>query len=181
MPTPIGHALSGVLVFSAVSIKKALPKRLFFFTLIWAVLPDMDFLFGFFEGNPNKYHHHFTHSFVFVLVVGAFGAVLLTQKNRSQFGVYFVCLSVAGVMHVLLDVLALDTSAPYGAPIFWPFSTHYFISPIRIFSDVHRVSDSRLFFRSLLNWHNAMTVGIEILILGPLTIASQWFAKRMAR
>jgi len=175
MPTPVGHVLSGALLYSALSMRRTLPKRLFLFTLLWAVLPDIDFLFGFWVGNPNRYHHQFTHSLVFVIILGFVGAALLTKNNRTQFWLYFVCLSAAGVLHLTLDLLAVDTRAPYGAPIFWPFSGHYFISPIRIFSDVHRASDSGAFFKSLFNWHNARTVGIEMLILGPLTVWSYWF------
>jgi membrane-bound metal-dependent hydrolase YbcI (DUF457 family) len=171
MPTPVGHILSGTLLFSVLR-KQNQSFLLLTGLMFYAMLPDIDLLFGFLEGNPNKYHHHFTHSFVFVITTGWVGAIFF-KRNRMQFRIYAVLFIGAGVIHLLLDLLALDKSSPYGAPVFWPFSEKYFISPIQIFSDVKRSSDSQTFFKSLINWHNALTVFIEILILGPVILILQ--------
>jgi hypothetical protein len=39
---------------------------LFVFILLCANVPDVDFLFGFAAGNPNLYHHMWTHSLAFL-------------------------------------------------------------------------------------------------------------------
>ncbi len=166
MPTPIGHTLAGALIGS----RRPFDWRLFLTTIFVANFPDVDFALGFAVGDPNRYHHGFTHSFVFVLLVAALGSWVYTRKRPNRFTFVYAIFASAGISHLILDVLALDTSAPYGCPLLWPFTNEYFISPITLFSDVHRISDTRQFFPSLLNPHNARTVLLEIVFLTPLLV-----------
>jgi len=135
-----------------------------------ALLPDIDFLFGFFVGNPNRYHHQFTHSLCFVVISGLMAAALFARRNRVQFSLFAVLFIGAGVSHILLDFCAVDTREPFGIPLFWPLENSFYISPVQIFSDVHRASDNKLFFISMLTAHNLRTVLFEVLLLGPVLI-----------
>lgn len=170
MPTPIGHALGGAIVYSFSDADKKKKWLVALLVIFFAELPDIDFLFGFFVGNPNKYHHQFTHSFFFVILAGLIGAWLCRKTKLMQFRASAVLFIAAGFSHILLDFLAVDTSAPFGEPVFWPFWNKFFISPFQIFSDVHRASDSGLFFKSMLNLHNLKTIILEIGILTPIAI-----------
>ena len=143
-----------------------------------AELPDIDFLFGFLTNEPNKYHHGFTHSFMFVIVIGLLVAVVTSWRNRSQFGRHALLFTGAGISHIVLDSLAKDTTPPYGAPIFWPFTDKFYISPVIVFSDMHRASDSARFFPSMFTLHNLMTVTREVLILLPLIVLIYVLNKR---
>ncbi|MBN2412343.1 metal-dependent hydrolase [candidate division KSB1 bacterium] len=167
MATPIGHALGGFIVYAA-GQKRFFDIKLLTATVVFAVLPDIDFLFGFVVGKPNLYHHGFTHSFVFVICIGVAGAWLLTLKNRKQFRLYTLMFIGAGVSHLTFDLMTVDGTAPFGAPVLWPFTNKYFIFPVRIFMDVHRAADSARFFISLFNPHNLKTVVREILMLAPV-------------
>lgn len=122
-------------------------------------------------GRPNQYHHHFTHSIFFVVIAGLIGAIVAAKNSRARFGAFFVLWSAAGLSHLLLDWLALDTSPPYGVPLLWPFSMRYFISPLPVFSDVTRASESGQFLSSLFSIHNGKTILIELLLLGPILAA----------
>jgi membrane-bound metal-dependent hydrolase YbcI (DUF457 family) len=168
MPTPIGHALGGVISASLFNKEKTKNWIIFVTVLVLAELPDIDFLFGLIEGRPNKYHHHFTHSFLFVILAAFLAAVIINKIGIIQFSKSFVLFTVAGVSHIIFDVLALDTSEPFGAPIFWPLWNGYVISPVTIFSDVQRSSSASAFVPSLFSLHNLKTIFVEIVVLAPI-------------
>jgi len=164
MPTPIGHIASGLLLFAAGSRswrkQAGVLLALFFFSL----LPDIDLAFGLLlAGNANAFHHQATHSIFFVVAAGWIGGQLLGQKGRHA-----PLLITAGLIHLALDLLAKDTSAPYGAPVLWPFWNGYIIAPVRVFSDVQRSGDAASFLPSLFNRHNLQTIGIEMAVFGLL-------------
>jgi membrane-bound metal-dependent hydrolase YbcI (DUF457 family) len=170
MPTPIGHLLAGISAYRIVEPSSPKQRRIFLAALFMAVMPDFDFVFGFFVDNPNRYHHYFTHSIFFIIAVSFFVALFLSQNSRAHLLADFVLLTVAGSSHLLLDMLAVDTSAPYGMPLFWPLSQKYVILPVSIFSDIQRASDSSRFLGSLFNRHNLFAVGKEVVILGSITL-----------
>lgn len=167
MPTPVGHLLAGAIVHKSQKTKGVL---FLLFVLFFALLPDFDFVFGLAVGDANRYHHLFTHSFFFVVVAGVVGGALYAKWARASFAKSSAIFVSAGISHVILDILALDQREPLGCPIWWPFSYDFVISPVLIFSDVSRASDSNVFFQSLFNLHNLKTVLIEIAVLAPLLL-----------
>ena len=170
MPTPIGHALAGAIIFESLPVKRKQTLLLLSAVLFFALLPDVDFLFGFLLGDPNRYHHFFTHSLLFVVLSGLLGGFVYAKLRPGRILFFSAIFVSSGISHVILDLLAMDKRAPFGCPVFWPFSKKYFISPVLLFSDVSRVSDSRLFLQSLFNLHNLATVGVELLVLVPILI-----------
>jgi membrane-bound metal-dependent hydrolase YbcI (DUF457 family) len=175
VPTPIGHTLAGVILFS--SQKK---RGVLFFLLVtfFAMLPDIDFLFGFVVGDANRYHHLFTHSFTFVILTGLIGGWLYAKWQKESWLKLSAIFISAGISHVILDILALDKREPLGCPLWWPFSNAFVISPMTIFADVSRVSDSKYFIQSLFNVHNLKTVLIEVAILTPLLLVAIFWTKK---
>lgn len=167
MPTPIGHVLAGAIIFR-IFRKKNL--ALFLLLVFFALLPDIDFLFGFIVGDVNRYHHLFTHSVSFVLIAGIAGSAIVYFWRKQGFLFYSAIFCSAGISHLILDILALDKRPPYGCPLLWPFSRKFIISPFYFFSDVERESSAVQFLSSLLSWHNFRTILLEIAILLPLFI-----------
>jgi membrane-bound metal-dependent hydrolase YbcI (DUF457 family) len=178
MPTPIGHALAGAIVFYSLPDRIKNLTTLLIAAIFFSLLPDIDFLFGFPLGDPNRFHHNFTHSFVFVIVMGLIGGLLYAKLHKQRSLIYSAIFVSAGISHVILDVLAVDKRAPFGCPIFWPFSQEFYISPIVLFSDVSRVSDSRLFLQSLFSVHNLATICVEALVLIPILLYFVWRKNR---
>jgi membrane-bound metal-dependent hydrolase YbcI (DUF457 family) len=163
MPTPIGHIAAGALLFAAGKHSWRRQAGLALAVLFFALLPDIDLVPGLLlAGNANAWHHQATHSLVFVVFAGWSGGLLMGEKGR-----YTPLFITAGMLHLGLDLLARDTSAPFGAPLFWPFWSGYIISPLQIFSDVHRSGEAASFLPSLFNGHNMRTVGIELSVLTP--------------
>jgi len=136
--------------------------------LVLANLPDMDYLFGAVTGFPNKYHQTWTHSLVFVtgvsLLIGLGWMLIQHTFSWKLTGiVFFILLS-----HLVLDMLGNDSRPPFGIQLFWPFSKKHVLSPISIFRGVKKASENHRFLKALFSWGNLKTVGLEVLILGPV-------------
>ena len=194
MPLPIGHALAGVV------LQQVRPG--FFFTNRWrdalffmllANLPDADFLPGLLCGRPNLYHHGAFHSLGAALGVAALGAGFFCLKKRpvaagrcgpvaaGRYGRFWGPAAMIFLLfcsHLLLDLFALDLVAPFGLPLFWPFSGRYFIASRPFFINITRSSASGDFFPSLFNGHNLAAALREVVILGSLALAAAWLRAR---
>ena len=173
--------MAGASIFLASKKKK---ERFGFYLWVVAILlanlPDIDYLFGYVVGNPNKYHHLWTHSLTFAVGVGVISDFLywiIVRKESFRFGciAFFLVFS-----HLVLDFFTKDTMYPYGMRLFWPFSQKFFISPMTLFLDVNKASSSHTFIRSLFCWHNFWTVLVEVIILGP-PFVWLWLRKRERR
>jgi len=178
IPSPVGHTLAGASILLA-SGKKTQKFSFSQWGIVFllANLQDIDYLFGYVVGNPNKYHHLWTHSLTFAVgtgVISGFVYWIVVQKESFRFGciAFFLVFS-----HLVLDFFTRDTMYPYGMKLFWPFSQKFFISPVVLFLDVNKASSSYAFVRSLFCWHNFWTVLVELIILGPAFIWL-WLRKR---
>jgi inner membrane protein len=170
MCTPIGHVLAGTAIYRAGSVKGIHSYWFFFFILLCANLPDVDFLFGFVEGNPNLYHHMWTHSLTFCAGVG----VLTVLGSRLFHGLQPVRIGLIAfgsvLSHLVLDYFTVDQNPPFGIKLFWPFTENYYISSVPVFQDVYRNSENSGFFKSLICRHNGAALLIEIAIMGSLLV-----------
>ena len=85
MPTPVGHSLMGYILYS--ERKKAnwnlTWKDMFVFIFI-ANLADVDYIPGFFVGNPNHFHHGMTHSIGFAIFTGLIFGLFYYIKEREN-------------------------------------------------------------------------------------------------
>ena len=170
MCTPIGHSLAGLAV-CFYQKRVTVNMRLVLITLLLANLADLDFIFGWVSGNPNQYHHRWTHSLFFILsiaIIVCAGLRLMRRPHYFKRGIY-----VGAVLgsHIVLDFFTRDRSFPYGVQLFWPVSNEFIISPVTVFHDVSKASSSTDFIPSLFCHHNLMTVLLEILILSPVLIS----------
>lgn len=168
MPLPVGHSLSGYLIYLGAERKISLRGwKIILLYLLCANLPDLDILPGYLLGRPNLYHHGISHSIGLAVVVGllAAGAVYWTKRQSAgrvfliAFGLYFG--------HVLLDTLIVDTTPPYGVQLLWPLSRNYYISPVLIFPTVYKADTSGAFWGSLIHPGNLRLIGVELLYFVP--------------
>jgi inner membrane protein len=170
MPLPIGHALAGAAFFQArpgLFFRNKWADALFFVFL--ANLPDADFLPGLMKGFPNLYHHGIFHSLGAALAVAVATGWLFYQKKR-HFWRFSTPVLLIFYSHLLLDFFSKDFTAPYGLPLFWPFSNSYYIAAHPVFLNIIRSDRSANFFSSLLNRHNLEAALIEIMLLGGLVL-----------
>jgi inner membrane protein len=183
MPLPIGHALTGI------AFIQARPGLFFknkwvdaFFFIFLANLPDADFLPGLMLGSPNLYHHGIFHSLGAALAIAGLSGLFFFFKKQPFWKRFFMVFLIF-YSHLLLDFFTWDFAAPYGLPLFWPFSTKYFIAAHPIFINITRSAHSVNFFPSLFSRHNLEAAMREIMLLGGLVILAaiaSWLLNKSA-
>lgn len=174
MPTPVGHSLAGLSIYFFSSKKLNSFKELWGFVpfFIATLVSDLDFIPGLIIGEPNRYHHGVTHSIIASLSFALIFSLIFRLKR--DFRVRFFIFSSIFLSHILLDFFSLDTSFPYGIPLFWPLSSKYFYPDMPVFIDIQRESIGNLLF----SYHNWLAVLRELLILGPVAILSLIYNRR---
>jgi len=118
VPLPVAHGLIGASVVAALrpSAEPGRWKWLAFGAFL-AVTPDFDFALNWLHISRGGWHHGFTHSIPFALVVGLVMPIVLRQWNVRG----FLLISATYVSHTLLD-FALTESR--GVALWWPFTDH---------------------------------------------------------
>jgi hypothetical protein len=157
MPTPIGHALGGVIVGLILPERRASRASAtawggpLAFCAAAACLPDLDFLWG--------RHNMETHSIGFAVAVG----LLVLAWKRDGWLALGAMLAVA--THVLFDWLGSDDSPPLGVMALWPVSSAFYFADAFVFEAI-----SRRYWLPGFVTHNLLAVGREIAILGPIAL-----------
>jgi membrane-bound metal-dependent hydrolase YbcI (DUF457 family) len=118
MPFAFTHMVTAWLLgkgYEQVSQKK-LSHIMWFLLLFGSILPDSDFIADWFLGT--QVHRTFTHSILFLVVVGVLAFLFFFKQNeRKQLA---VVISVGILTHLLLDSIFIP-----GIPWFWPLGTWY--------------------------------------------------------
>jgi inner membrane protein len=171
MPSPLGHSLMGYMIYRA-TVRPGGGYRWqhMMLYLFAANVPDLDFIPGFVIGYPNWYHHGISHSIGFALLFAVVFSLFLALRTQETTGRNFAIFFGLYSSHIALDYFSIDTSAPYGEPLFWPSSNEYYIAPFAFLPDIWRDSSSLTFVPSLFNLHNLWAVSVEFLILFPFIL-----------
>lgn len=171
MPSPLGHALAGLAVAAALAPRGRLAPAAFL-AVGASLAPDLDFVPGMLLDDPGRFHHGASHSIGAAALGALLGAALGRATGLGPCPGAFVC-GLAVLLHVVLDALAVDTSVPYGVPLFWPLDGRYVIGGFTPFLDIHRdQAGTATFFRTLLVAHNVRAVLLEAVLLGPFALAA---------
>lgn len=168
MPSPIGHALAG-LVVERLHVSATRTRSQACLAVVAAVLPDLDLALRFVDGR--NHHRGASHSLGAAVLAGiavwAFRRVT-ARPDALRFG---SVAATAWLSHVLLDWLGRDTNPPLGLMALWPLSEGWFQSPWPIFLDIGRTLDLHTI------GSNALAAAWEVLLLAPLL----WLAARSRR
>lgn len=127
---------------------------------------DLDFLAGFLVGDPNRFHHGPTHSLIAAVAFGLLATALANVAGFApwrRFG-WFMGLSYS--THLLLDFVTRGNVEPYyGMKLLWPFSSMPWTPPFHLFMDIRRDAETSSFLPSLVQWHNAKAVALELAVM----------------
>ena len=167
MPSPIGHALSGLAVVWGADLLPSQPvssPRLALTCAALAALPDIDLLL------PIA-HRTATHSLAAVIAVGLLMIVAGAVTGRVTTKIAVVC-AAAYASHLLLDWMAVDLVPPRGLQLLWPFSDRWFISGW----DVFRGTERRHLLTVATLRTNLAAVTQEIAILAPVALVA-WLVR----
>ena len=90
---------------------------------VLACLPDVDYLPGLVRGYLNTTHQQFTHSLAWVGLVSAGLFAVGRALAPERFGVRMVVFLLILIgSHLVVDLMTVDRLAPYGIPLWAPFS-----------------------------------------------------------
>ena len=172
MPSPVGHALGGLIVALLFEGRGGQTTRqdpggvrqrggtdLRWLCVAAACLPDIDFGWG--------RHNMETHSIGFALLLGL--AVLAWRRSP----VVAASCGVAAGTHVLFDWLGSDDSPPLGVMALWPFSSSFYFADAFVFEAI-----SRRYWLPGFVLHNALAVARELAILVPVVLAMMVLRRR---
>jgi hypothetical protein len=168
MPSPLGHALGGLIVGVAASGHQGASARTgvrrlstlpILACIAAACLPDLDFLWG--------RHNMETHSLGFAAIVGA-AAWAMTRSARLA----IACAASVGT-HVLFDWLGSDDFPPLGVMALWPISNAFFFADAFVFEAI-----SRRYWLPGFVQHNLLALAREVALLLPLTAVVWWWRSR---
>lgn len=176
MPSPVGHSLIGLALGAGYLLPRQPIRDLLKsgWSLRWPLLgaaalanaPDLDYLPGILSGDLNAYHHYYTHTLGWVILVSV-ALWLVWRRFRPGAGVRaFVFLFVLLASHLVADWFTADGRMPYGIMALWPFSEAFTMAPHPLFMRLHKADWSEF-----LQWHNAIAVGWEVLVCLPLLAA----------
>lgn len=133
-----------------------------------AISPDLDYVFYRLLNWGEGWHRGFSHSAAFALAAGAAAAIVVGPPTIRSFVIY----SLATLSHPILDALVTDHVG--GVPLFWPVSDHLFRFGLFDYTNILRGDPSR---RDVLM--RALRISLaELLVLGPILVASIWLRKR---
>ncbi len=180
MPSPVGHALAGLVVAwtadaldpPSKAVERAVPASWYRragggLTLACAVLaaaPDLDLV------SPPL-HRAYTHTLGATLLVLAAAALFAWRTRRPVARIALTC-AVAYGSHLLLDWVATDHFFPYGVRALWPFDGGWYISGWDVFTQTER---RHLLSRRTLGI-NVPAVLREIVLLAPVA-AVAWLVR----
>jgi membrane-bound metal-dependent hydrolase YbcI (DUF457 family) len=172
LPSPLGHALGGVICALALGgeppalaragpIRRLLRDPLVRVGAVAAVLPDLDFLWG--------RHNMETHSLGAALVAGL--VTLLLSRGRG----WRVALVVAAAWasHVLFDWLGSDDTPPLGVMALWPMVSTFFFANAFVFEAI-----SRRYWLEGFWAHNLWALATEAVMLAPVAAAAAMWKGR---
>lgn len=174
MPTPIGHALAGLTIASAVRRSgRRFPSGYYVGAAVLACLPDAELLVSL----TTRYdlHHGPLHTVTFPFIAGVAAALIARgtwRARASWFGLVFALIG----SHVLLDLMRATHPASQ-LEVFWPFSERRVSLPIHVFyhaPSFDEVATPRGFRLLMTN------LTAEIAVLGTLLLVTKFWKRPAA-
>jgi membrane-bound metal-dependent hydrolase YbcI (DUF457 family) len=168
MPSPVGHAIGGLVAAFVVDSCARRPKLtmpVLLASAAIAVAPDLDILAG--------SHRTYTHSIGGVAIVALVVWSILRLRVASLAAV--AVLTAAYASHLLLDWLSKDTSPPSGLTVLWPLTSKYYESGLAVFGEISR----RYWLPEEFIFGNVRAASWEVAVLTPvLFVAWAVWSKR---
>jgi inner membrane protein len=159
MPLPVAHSLIGASVGAAIERRSEAFWQILLLSALLGVCPDFDYVLNWLRIGRGGWHHGFTHSLVFALLVGALAALM--SRWRSVQG--FVAFSAATASHTLIDYLMTESR---GVALWWPFTDRRY--KFRGPNPIDYTWDSTSFWDAAINILRISL--IELMIFAPVLL-----------
>lgn len=154
MATPVGHSLIGL----AIALQRILPagrprewgaacwrgKYLILLAVFLANAPDLDYVPGLAVGALNAFHHYYTHSICWTLLLAiGLGLVWRAADAHAGWGILFFFWALL-LSHLALDLFTEDSRPPLGIMLAWPLSDDFYLSPVFLFRGANKATVAQL-------------------------------------
>ena len=161
MPLPVAHGLVGAGVVAAL-LPSDEPGRWKWLALgaFLGVAPDFDYALNWLRVSRGGWHHGFTHSIPFALVVGLVAIIVLRQWNVRS----FLIITAAYVSHTLLDYMLTESR---GVSLWWPFTNYRY--KLRLPNPIDYTWSDDSFSQAAIDLLKISL--IELLIFAPILLA----------
>jgi membrane-bound metal-dependent hydrolase YbcI (DUF457 family) len=156
MPSPVGHAIAGIVVGWLVAPPQRHHRKRVILFAAAGMAADLDLLIGAHSGP--------SHGLGAAVIVGVVLWVSLRSRGMPESARLALATGLAYATHTLLDWLGTDTSPPIGIMALWPVSRSYYEAPWHIFMAI-----SRRYWLPEFWTYNLRALVRELLILVPLT------------
>ena len=189
MASPVFHGLAGAGLAYAWAGDASLPLfaslrragKLLAVGAVLACLPDVDYLPGLARGYLNTAHQQITHSAAWVLLASAGLWLAGRAWKPAWFGgraAAFLLLVVGS--HLAIDLVTEDRFAPYGLPVWAPFSTAPVRAPFALLPAWDKTA-----LADLAGWRNLRALGVEagagaVFAAGCVAAKRGWTRRRAA-
>ncbi len=181
MPSPVGHSMIGLAIGLGFAVPRGTPWRQWAVAarrhraalLLGVILgnaPDIDYVPGVLTGDLNAFHHYYTHTLGWVMLV-AIATWMIWRAVQPDIAVrHFAFVSACLFSHLLADWATRDTSWPYGIMLWWPFSREHVIAAVPVFWNWMKADWGEVFMI-----RNLFVMGAELLVTLPLvTLVLLW-------
>ena len=167
MPLPIAHGLLGASVVAA--LRPSTEPRTWKMLLTGALLgiaPDFDYVLNWLRISWGGWHHGFTHSIPFALMIGFVMILIFRVWNVRSYLVF----TGAYVSHTLLDFMFTESR---GVALWWPFTNYRY--KLRLPNPIdYTWSDASL----LETMFDVLKICLtELVIFGPILLVVIWLKR----
>lgn len=134
MASPLGHSLASCYFLkpcAAVNGRKTPSVLDALVLIVLASLPDLDVLLPPF-GTDGIFHRTVTHSFFFAAWMGCVLALAQAAFSKGPLLKRAAVYAAVIATHPLVDYFTVIPPYQGAMPLFWPFSSAFFISPIAL-------------------------------------------------
>lgn len=165
MPSPIGHALAGLIVHAAGASRRDLSDwpRIALVAAA-ACAPDLDLLL--------RRHRAESHSLGLALAAGALSFLAARIAGWPRAGWLAALVALGWTSHLALDLLGSDSHPPFGLMALWPWSREWFKAPVVLFLDIGRTLELSTVRQ------NVLAAAWEVVLLLPILSVVLWFRQR---
>ncbi len=141
MASPLGHLAAGAAVWYGMRARlrpgEDAPRRRAWVigaaVVVLSLLPDGDAALGILFGDFGRYHNNWTHSLLWLPIIGTISAFVLRAAAKVRWRDGFLLAVWCAGLHIAMDYATVGR----GVMLLWPLSAARFQSPVILFHGLH--------------------------------------------
>ena len=179
MPSPAAHSILGLAAGCLFLPRGRSAPRIFaalwryrgwlLLALVAGHAPDFDYLPGLIAGELNRWHHGYSHSLGWCLLLTAMAGCFARALRPSAVKRVMLVVLCSSLVHLVADLLTTDVTPPLGIMIAWPVWDAYISSKLDLFPPMQKNT-----LGDILQPANLRPLLHECLITLPILVGALW-------